>query len=432
MYLNTRRYRNNRRRGLRVGRLLFWIVVPLLIVVGIGIYENRTVLAPVINTWMNTMVEDAANTVATIQAPPPTPTRDASSILLRAQNAWSQGLFQDAVRLYEESLSAVPNRVDVYYQYTRGLIMQDRLSEAVIAAENTVTANPFSSDAWAIRALALALTGQHGEAIASGLHALELSRDNPSAHSRARAFLAIAYFEAGMGNRALAEVERALEEDPDNYEAHYVRGYLTPLVTFENFEAAREDLEIAYDRSNGMIDAGVVLANEYIYRLEDTESGLALLRELSDRNPDTPLILYELGRYYYRQLGDLNQAATVLNRCVASVPDHSNCNYELGRVQYQQADITGASESFARAVDGGSQSPYHFYWAGRTQAELGNCPAALEFLSPGRDLATRIEISDEALLALYDEQLSQCGVFTFDPAVGANEITPEVTPEPQS
>ncbi|MFN8452127.1 MAG: hypothetical protein U0521_26920 [Anaerolineae bacterium] len=43
----------------------------------------------------------------------------------------------------------------IHYRYTYGLLISGKNEEALAAAADTITANPFSSDAWAIQALAL-------------------------------------------------------------------------------------------------------------------------------------------------------------------------------------------------------------------------------------------------------------------------------------
>lgn len=420
MYLNTRgRYK--RRRLVTIRRLAFWIIAPIIIVFGVGVYQNRDAFIPHVTNFLQSSIEQAEMAAATIQAPPPTPTIDPRSILERADLAWSQGLYQDAINAYENIISALPNQDNVHFHYTLGLLMQGRDREAMEAAENAVTANPYSSNVWAIRSLALTRNGNIGEAIASGLRALELQPTNV----RARVYLAEAYYEAGQGQRALTEIDRALEQDPNSYEAYYMRGVLTPLITYEGFEQSRDDLEMAYELSNGMIDIGVTLAAEDIYRFDNAENGLALLRELAEKNPENALVLYQLGRYYHRSEGDTNQAGTYLNRCVIAVPNSLDCNYELGRVLYTQGDYAAAAEAFAKPVDLGSTDPYHYWWAGNAQVDLGNCAAATEFLIPGYELAQANQI--DQLIADYNSLMGQCGIFNQPTALP--ELTPEATPE---
>lgn len=144
MYLKPRR-RTARRRGLSIRRVFVLFVVPLLIVGLIAVYENRDVIQPIIARVFNDVAQQAVDTVATIGAPTPTPTSDPTDNRRLAEAAWSNGQFQEAVRLYESILPALPNDVSAHYYYTLGLVMQGQINDAVEAAENTVTANPFET-----------------------------------------------------------------------------------------------------------------------------------------------------------------------------------------------------------------------------------------------------------------------------------------------
>ncbi|MBZ0277494.1 MAG: hypothetical protein K8I60_15215, partial [Anaerolineae bacterium] len=190
MYLKTpKRYRrgySNRRSPLSLRWLWLWILTPLVVYGGIQIYSNLDTIAPPIHQALYNLANSAQSQLATSQAPPPTPTDDPTEALTNADANWSQGRIEAALSDYRHILDARPNDVQTYYRYTLGLTMEGRLTEALDAAERTVTANPFSSDAWALRGMVLDWNNKPGEAAASALRALELDPNN----ARALAFLA--------------------------------------------------------------------------------------------------------------------------------------------------------------------------------------------------------------------------------------------------
>jgi tetratricopeptide (TPR) repeat protein len=425
MYLNSRR-RPTRRRGISLRRLALWIFAPILIFIGIGIYQNREMFIPTINQFMNNVVDQAGAAVATIQAPTPSPTADPQDRVIRAQASWEQGNYQEAVNLYEDVIGALPNDLNAHYFLTLGYLIEGRDQEAMIAAENTVTANPFSSDAWAIRALALNRAGRYGESIASALRALEINSDSARAH----VFLAESLFDSGLIERGEAEISLALELDPNSFEAYYVRARINAESKYD-FEAAKEDLRIAYDLSDGMTYIGIALAQEELLREGgDEEAGLALLNEMNERNPNNPPILAMLGRYY-RSTGSRDQAATYLTRCVSAVPTASICHFWLGRVQYDDGDQPElAAASFEKAVELGTTNPQYYYWAASSQIDaMGNCTAGAQYLEEGYELAKQTGL----YVADFEEYMrsTSCAVFDLPtltpvPTEAESDITPEV------
>jgi tetratricopeptide (TPR) repeat protein len=432
VYIRPRRP-TSRRRGFSIRRLFVWLFAPVLIVGAAGIFTMREEVRIMIAPLFDSVAKQAVDTVATIGAPTPQPTQDPSANRRLAEAAWANGQFQEAVRLYEEILPALPNDVTAHYYYTLGLIMQGRIDEAVLAAENAVTANPFSSDAWAIRAMALNREERLTDSIVSAMRAIELNPDS----ARARAFLAESFADLGRTARAEQEIERALELNPDSYEAHYVNAMYQWEVNYD-FGAARIELEEAYALSNGATHIGLRLGQLMLDAFSETgeqqAAALGILTDILDRNPDNAPVLFRLGYYWWRTQGDNERGETYLRRCVAAVPTDQNCNYELGRTLYNIGQLDEARQAFERAIDVGSINPYHYWWTGRIQMETsGDCASAMRYFQPGYQIlqdelavgsvffATTEQL--EALVSDYQEQMTPC--------MGGQAFpTPESTVEP--
>lgn len=432
MYIQTpKRYarRGQRRHNLISWRkLLFWLLMPLLIFVFVGIYENRERWIPQISRAVEGVVDQAGQTIATANAPPPTSTPDPTNDLQRANEAWRRGAIQEAVTLLQRAVVSTPNDIGVHYLLSLGLIMQGRFNEALQAAENAVTANPFSPDGWAIRSMALNRLGRNTDAAASALRALELvppedaqgSSAMARSRARAQAFLAEAFLNLGQGQRALTLAEQALETYPDSFEAYQVRGRIKQEVNAD-IEGALTDYRTAYDLAPNLIYLGI-----WVARLErvvgNTQTALDLFQDMAELNPGNTQLLLELGDYYRLVEGNYSEALGYLNRCIESDPENAPCHYQLGRVQMLLEEVLAARESFQRAIDLNPANGYPYYWYAEASRLLGQCPAALPYIQTGQQIAA--ETDDAVLVESMDAIAVECGLIAAPQADA--EVTPEV------
>ncbi len=415
MYVRTpKRYRGPMRRSIiPFRRILFWLVMTLLIVVGIGIYENRAMIQPVVNRVVVESVRNVEGAMATMSAPTPTPTQDPTNNLIRAENFWRQGSISEAVDLYLSALDSVPNNVDIHYRVTLGLIMEGQIERALEYAERTVTANPFAPDAWAMRAWALDWNARYGESIASALHAIELiPQDAPNAaemRARALAYLAEAYLGAGQAERAFNTAEDAIEVNPDGFEGYRARGLIYWQSRFD-LDSALADFQTAFSLARNMTYIAIDIAIVEQAR-GNPQGAIDVLEDIIEVNPENTLALFWLGSFYFRDIGDPSQAAAYLTRCIDYNPNSINCHYMLGRSQARLEQYQAAAESFKQAVELGSTNPYHWWWAGRSQIDIGNCAQAMAYLEPGYDLA--LQGTDADIIRFYEEIMPECRGFGF-------------------
>jgi tetratricopeptide (TPR) repeat protein len=429
MHIRTpRRYRGKRRNLIASRTLLMLIMIGLLGGTGAFVLQNATMLQPIAYKLIGTAVVKAQDQALTIVAPTATATRDPRNDLISANNFWERGSLSEALRLYMPLLSSVPNDMQVHYRVALGMIIQGSLNEAIEYAEMTVNANPFSSDAWAIRAWAYDWAGRTGDAIASALQAKDLDPKN----ARAWAYLAEAYYSAGQPSRAYDTAENAINLDNTSAEAYRARGYIS--WNLGDTEAAFTDFNTAYELSQvsnpGLASLIVVdIATIEIGR-DNPQGAVDKLKEVLETNPDNTQALLSLGRTLRQRMGDAPQASSILQRCVDVSPESIGCNYELGRAQF---DITGqeaaAAESFARAIQLGSQVPQHYYWAANSQISIGNCSRATEFMEAGFELAQ--EKDDTEIIDALQSIAANCGT-DLGPSGAAPTLLPETeaTTEP--
>ncbi len=439
MYLkSSKRYRaGTKRRGLiSFRRLLLFLITPAAVLGGMYIYQNQGQFVPPISTAIADLVSQAGESVSTARAPQPTATQNPTNNVNRADDAWVRGSVEEAVNLYEEVIASVPNDLPVHYRYTLGLIMLDENGKLLDAAEDTVTANPFSADAWTIRARAYTSLGNYGEAIASALRALEIASTsavdaNPDtmAPTRARALATLAevYYELDQYDRALTTVDQALDVYPDSPEAYYVRGlidWFSPSIL--DREAAMEDFQIAYDiaPSYHYIAASMVFLNRELGTVAQNagetaqaeayyDAALALSEQILELNPSYPRILQFLADYYFRVVGDDNQASDYASRCVRANSTLNSCYYILGRAQMRLENYVDARSSFDGAIQyaiaSSGDTPYYYWWAARSVILLdpSDCGTALNYLRPGWEIA--LEQQNTTLMGDYTDSFQECG-----------------------
>lgn len=417
MELRTpKRYLKPRRNVISLRWLWLWLLTPIVALTGWLAYENMDQLRPPVQDAMQSMMNSAGDSIATVTAPTPLPTQNPTNRLRVADDAWNNGAIDEAVAEYLAVLDNAPNDVRSHYRAALGLIMQGNDREALEIAEQTVTANPFSADAWAIRAAALNANARYGEAIASALQALQLDRES----ARATAYLAEAYFDSNQTNRALETAERAIDMNPETYEGYYVLGRVHQESTFE-FDEAQEAYQTAADIAPNMPNVAVNQAWLDIAN-EDFDLAIERLQEVVENNPLNIDALYALARFQYTFYGDDNQALDYLSRCVAGAPENIPCNYYLGTVLYGRGENADAAEQFIKVVEElGSTTPRHWLSAGNILITLGNCREALPYLQTGYELERDLPFPDPNNITLFEDGLQQCG--------GLRQAQPQATAE---
>ena len=377
-----------RRKLVSCRRLLFYLVMLVLIGAGIVIYLNRQTLAPIVQDALMDTIGEMEDRAATMAVPAPTPTVDPRNKVIEANNYWMRGALNEALDIYSEIADSLPNSVEVFRRIAVALINSAQPADALMFAERAVNADPFSAEAWAIRAWALDWAGRDGEAVSSALHALELDPEN----SRAGAYLAEAYFELGQVSRAEDLIEEILEEDANSAEAWRARGLIKSEGRFD-YQGAAEDFATAYGIAENMNLVAIDLARTETV-LGNLDAALEVLQDVTEANPRNTQALYLAGTIYRNNLGNPSQALRHLQDCVDYDSSHINCHYELGRAQLELEFLQEAAETLVRAIDLGSENPRHFYWAGEAQRNLNNCTRAMFYYDQGLQKARDQDFSE--------------------------------------
>lgn len=407
MHLRTpKRYRPgfHERRVVNTRWLWLWIIAPIGIVGGILLYNNRNELAPPIETFIVTSVDNLRGGVATMTAPTPMPTENPASRLSRADESWQNGSIEQAVQDYVSASASTPNIPLVFTRIALGYVMAGRYDDAVKAADDAVTADPYYADAWSIRALALARDGRPAEGAASALQALSLAPNDAGA----LAFLAESYRMADEINLAQETAERAIEADPNRYEGYFVRALIS-YINAGDWETAREDFVIARDLAPNLVYIATEMAwVEWWY--DNTDLSMEMLETVIENNPQNLDALYELGFFSYETYGDPDTSIDYLSRCVSADPRNISCLAYLALVQSAIGNTNNAIDTYRLLMQTGTSDPRYYLRAGSLMADSGNCPEALPILRQGLQFERSTEEPNAERLTLFESYLLDCGV----------------------
>jgi len=409
MHLQTpKRYQGGRRQKRHLissSRWLWlWILTPILIFGGYQIYERREEFGPPVREFIEERLVDAQSGLETAVAPTALPTTDPSQRISRADALWTQGSVETAMEEYNQAREGAPNDARVYHQYTYGLLIEGRIEEALIAAEQTVTANPFASDAWAIRAFALTRNGRHPEAIASALQALSLNPNNTTA----MAYMALAYVDAGQPIMAEQTLNRALEISEEDPMVYFVRGLWNLQANYDQ-NAYLDDLETAYALAPNLPHIAVELAWAQ-WGLAQADVGVENLEAVIEQNPNNIDALYALGFFWLQTYGDPNKAKDYIDRCVAADPENVSCLDYLATIQLSNQQLDLALQTYRQLMNTNPTNPLYYLRAGRTYANAGNCSMASPWLQQGYQMELEREEPNLDRLAAFESFMIDCGV----------------------
>ena len=395
------------RGGCCLRRLLIWTVLLALIVGGYQLYLRREQFRPPVQEAVGEALGQVEAWVATQRAPTATPPPSLLSQARRAEEAWQGGFMEDATEQYALLVDTFPNEASIYQRLARGQLALDRYAAGHTAAQQAITADPYSSQSWALLALALIRDERPAAAISNALQALFLNEE----HTEARAYLAEAYAALGQTDRAFALIKQALAQDGENAEAMRVYGQLLAEADFD-FLAAQAELERAYDRAPHLPSFALALANNQI-RLNEHEDALSTLLELLDRNPSHSGALYWLGFIYNSVFGNPERANEYLTRCVEVAPEDRACRFYLGRMQKDRLGQFGeAALHLERVIELGSEDPRVYYHAADAYRYLSECARALPLIEQGYALAIEQEYDKiyENIFLDFDFLLGECRV----------------------
>jgi TolB protein len=277
-----------------------------------------------------------------------TPFDQTDDLLTQAAALTRRSKFEDAVAIYEELASQLPDdaRPEVGWAWT--LIQDYEGAEALPHAQKAVQLDPDSAEAAAALARAYIETGDKTQALSEALRATQLDPGSATA----QAVLAEAHMVNGRNQDAVDAADLALVQDINNAEAHRIRGWLYQIVDNDMGRAAGE-LQVAAGLQPELWlrrhELGLLLL-----QAEDYTTSIMAFQDALGIRPKAASYT-AIGEAYY-QLGQYDQARASLQQAITTGADDPD-TYALLAVTYAQ---TGRCDEAINYIELAlSQNPDH-------------------------------------------------------------------------
>ncbi len=232
---------------------------------------------------------------------------------------------------------------------------------------------------------------------------------------------ALAYYLAGDMDKALDDIDRALElgVEPDTPAAYVKRGRCYSLR--DEIALARADFDAAIDLDPEFAEAYVRRANLYTQEgrydlaLGDLEVSLTI-------NPNYSLALTKQGTAYFYQ-GEDERAIAAFNRAIELDPEDFEAYFFRGSVKAVNGDFQGAIADFDRSIE--IHPVNHDAYLRRANAydDLGDFESALA------DYATTIELNPDNPETYYQRGIAYLNQAKYDLALADYDQAIQLDPE---
>lgn len=311
-----------------------------------SVYESIGLVSTATPTALPVVEASAtpAGAAMTPVAPPPTTEapspggavdpQEVNDLLTQAEALTRRSKFEEAIVIYQDLTSRVPDDARPEIGWAWALLFDDRADEALPHAKHAVELDPLSAEAMAVLARAHLANGDVDRALAMAQQAVEAKPGSAQAH----AVLAEATMANGQIQQAVDEADLALVQDLNNAQAHRIRGWLYQVAENDMGRAAGE-LQIA---------AG-------------------LQPELWLRRHDLGLLLYEAEDYTTAILA-FQDALGIRPKAITYTA--------IGKAYYALGQYDRAKASLQQALSAGAEDVDTYAWLAVALAQLDRCDEA--------------------------------------------------------
>lgn len=203
-----------------------------------------------------------------------------------------------------------------------------------------------------------------------------------------------AYLESGEYDKAISELEVAIEQEAGNSDLHFLLGqaYNQSGQLEKAADAFREVLELNPESAAAHHNLGVTY-----YQLQDLESAIDEFERALEIDPDDPDTHYQLGATYLTLALSgsaptmavdtelLDQATEEFNAALELREGMPEALIGLGNVSIQQGDYENAVQKLQEAIESLPGSREAYYGLANAYAQSGNvdkaCQTYRQFLS---------------------------------------------------
>jgi tetratricopeptide (TPR) repeat protein len=296
------------------------------------------------------------------------------------QESLKAGNYAAAQRAVEQELAHSPNWDAGYVVLAQIYAQTGRYEFAARAAASAVGIRE-SLDALML----LAISTMHLNRLNDSIGWLEKAARRKPDHPEIYKILGLDYALGGEMREAEKAFAKAVELQPEDWEAHYYRGRV--LFELGRFMEARESQSRAVERNAAAAKAWTALGQAQ-ERLNDAAAETSYRKALSacGSGHDCAWPLMQLG-FLYSIRNWPEQAILFFERAVESRPDWSSPHFQLGKARAASGDLRGAEAELRGAIRlEGGRAEYHYQLA-QVYRRLGEAAKAAEELQVFRKLA---------------------------------------------
>jgi tetratricopeptide (TPR) repeat protein len=196
-----------------------------------------------------------------------------------------------------------------------------------------------------------------------------------------------AYLESGEYDKAISELEGAIEQAGGDIDAHFLLGqlYSQDGQLEKAADEFRKVLELNPEHAAAHHNLGVTY-----YQLQDLQSAIYELETALEIEPDDPDTHYQLGATYLTLAVSgstsapavdpefLSQATEAFNAALELREGMPEALIGLGNVSIQQGDFESAIETLQQAIESLPDSREAYYGLAEAYAQSGNIDKACE------------------------------------------------------
>lgn len=324
-------------------------------------------------------------TASTVQSSTPTPDINAAlaETVAQAEQAYQEGRLAQAIDLYRQAAEINPANVDYHFQIARLLLFNSAmqygdqrratLSEAEVAANDAITADPFNAAGYAILGKVYDWQNRPDQALSTIRQALDYDPN----YAVGMAYYAEALVDLDRWDEALQTIEQALALAPNDVDVR--RDYAYILERLGDYASAATQYETALRLHPNLPYLHMALGRAYrvLGRYTEAQDQFFAAQLIE---PGNPLIAFELGYTYESFVGDPATALQYYQRAVELDEAFGNAWLRLGALYFYSQSYAEAVAAYEQALALGVTSGDLNYQLGFAYAQQGACAEAIPYL----------------------------------------------------
>jgi tetratricopeptide (TPR) repeat protein len=312
--------------------------------------------------------------------------KDAADFFLKANHAFQQKNYTEALRLYDEAINKNQDFADAYMNKGICLMKMSQPADAYEILTEAIRIDPTLIQANLVRAEVALNLGKTAEADAD-LKLIEKDYKDSSRYFLIRGDLFQARNESAL---SVSDYDRAITLDSTNTEALVNRGAL--YYNQANYALAQHDFRRALTIRPSQIEALNNLGLIAIHQHKHDEA-LGLFDQILHLNPANALALNNKG-YTLLQLGRLDEAVKLIDRSLDIMPENGYALRNMGIYHMKSGDVEKALAEYNKAIEIAEPVEELYGLTGQAYFKKGDSANACRIWKQGSVLKDALAISE--------------------------------------